>query len=84
MGLDTLAAAINEEPETLEDVYEPLDEAGLLKRTRGRVVTGQAYWLLGRSEGPAQTPSRALLGADRFPGTESGKLSMKTMREVCR
>ncbi|NLA11643.1 MAG: Holliday junction branch migration DNA helicase RuvB [Firmicutes bacterium] len=48
VGLDTLAASISEEPETLEDVYEPfLMKLGLLKRTpRGRVVTGEAYRLL--------------------------------------
>jgi len=41
VGLDTLAACISEEPETLEDVYEPyLMQLGLLKRTaRGRMVT---------------------------------------------
>jgi Holliday junction DNA helicase RuvB len=48
VGLDTLAASISEEPETLEDVYEPyLMKLGLLKRTpRGRVVTREAYRLL--------------------------------------
>ncbi len=45
VGLETLAASISEEPETLEDVYEPyLMKLGLLKRTpRGRAVTGEAY-----------------------------------------
>ncbi len=45
VGLDTLAASISEEPETLEDVYEPyLMKLGLLKRTpRGRMVTREAY-----------------------------------------
>lgn len=45
VGLDTLAACISEEPETLEDVYEPyLMQLGLLKRTaRGRMVTAEAY-----------------------------------------
>ena len=45
VGLDTLAACISEEPETLEDVYEPyLMQLGLLKRTaRGRMVTGEVY-----------------------------------------
>ena len=48
VGLDTLAASISEEPETLEDVYEPyLMKLGFLKRTpRGRVVTAEAYRLL--------------------------------------
>jgi Holliday junction DNA helicase RuvB len=45
VGLDTLATCISEEPETLEDVYEPyLMQLGFLKRTsRGRMVTGEAY-----------------------------------------
>ncbi len=49
VGLDTLAACISEEPETLEDVYEPyLMQLGLLKRTaRGRMATGEAYTYLG-------------------------------------
>lgn len=45
VGLDTLAASISEEPETLEDVYEPyLMQLGFLKRTsRGRVATHEVY-----------------------------------------
>lgn len=45
VGLDTLAAAIGEEKDTIEDAYEPyLIQAGLLKRTpRGRVATSLAY-----------------------------------------
>lgn len=45
VGLDTLAACISEEPETLEDVYEPyLMQLGFLKRTaRGRMVTHEVY-----------------------------------------
>ena len=41
VGLDTLAAALGEEPDTIEDVYEPyLLQLGFLQRTpRGRVVT---------------------------------------------
>ena len=48
-GLGTLAAAIGEETETLEDVYEPfLMQIGFLKRTpRGRVATHAAYRHLG-------------------------------------
>ena len=49
VGLSTLAATIGEEPETLEDVYEPfLLQQGLLHRTpRGRVATPGAYAHLG-------------------------------------
>ncbi len=45
VGLDTLAATINEESVTLEDVYEPyLMQMGFLTRTpRGRCVTRRAY-----------------------------------------
>ncbi|MCL2545994.1 MAG: Holliday junction branch migration DNA helicase RuvB [Oscillospiraceae bacterium] len=49
VGLDTLAATINEESVTIEDVYEPyLLQMGFLNRTpRGRVVTRKAYEHLG-------------------------------------
>ena len=49
VGLDTLAATINEEAVTLEDVYEPfLLQIGMLTRTpRGRCVTAKAYEHLG-------------------------------------
>jgi Holliday junction DNA helicase RuvB len=45
VGLDTLSAALSEERDTIEDVYEPyLLQQGYLKRTpRGRVATPQAY-----------------------------------------
>ena len=51
VGLDTLAATINEESVTLEDVYEPyLMQLGFLTRTpRGRCVTAKAYQHLGLS-----------------------------------
>ncbi|MCM1125134.1 MAG: Holliday junction branch migration DNA helicase RuvB [Lachnospiraceae bacterium] len=49
VGLDTLAAAIGEDPGTIEDVYEPyLLKNGLINRTpRGRVATEMAYHHLG-------------------------------------
>jgi len=49
VGVDTLSAAINEEVETIEDVYEPyLMQVGYLQRTpRGRIVTISAYRHLG-------------------------------------
>ena len=45
VGLDTLAASINEESETIEDVYEPyLLQLGYIQRTpRGRLVTSLGY-----------------------------------------
>jgi holliday junction DNA helicase RuvB len=49
VGIDTLAAALSEPRDTLEDVYEPfLLQQGFLARTaRGRVVTDRAYQHLG-------------------------------------
>lgn len=45
VGLSTLAIAVGEEPETVEDAYEPfLLQIGLLQRTpRGRMATDMAY-----------------------------------------
>lgn len=45
VGLETLAAAINEDAETIEDVYEPyLIQIGYIQRTaRGRVITNYGY-----------------------------------------
>ena len=45
LGLDTLAAAIGEDSNTIEDVYEPyLVKNGFINRTpRGRVATELAY-----------------------------------------
>lgn len=50
-GLQTLAVAIGEEPDTLEEVYEPyLIMEGFLERTpRGRKALLRAYTHLGRS-----------------------------------
>ena len=49
VGIDTLAAAISEETDTVMDVYEPyLIQLGFLQRTpRGRVATPGAYQHLG-------------------------------------
>jgi holliday junction DNA helicase RuvB len=49
VGLSTLAIAVGEEADTIEDVYEPyLLQCGLLQRTpRGRAATGRAYDHLG-------------------------------------
>jgi len=50
VGLKTLASAVGEETDTLEEVYEPyLMQIGFLKRTpRGRVATPRAFKHLGR------------------------------------
>jgi holliday junction DNA helicase RuvB len=51
VGLDTIAASIGEESQTIEDVYEPyLMQIGFLQRTpRGRIVAPAAYRHLGLS-----------------------------------
>jgi holliday junction DNA helicase RuvB len=61
VGLDTIAAAISEESDTIEDVYEPyMIQNGFLNRTpRGRVATLAAYEHFGRSVPAA--PQAALL-----------------------
>lgn len=59
VGVETIAAATQEEVETLESVYEPyLLQLGMLKRTpRGRMATPTAYKHLGREiPADAQTP----------------------------
>lgn len=45
VGLETLAISVGEEPDTIEEVYEPyLIQLGFIKRTpRGRMVTAAAY-----------------------------------------
>jgi Holliday junction DNA helicase RuvB len=57
VGLSTLAVAVGEETDTIEDVYEPyLIQIGFLKRTpRGRVATPSAFEHLG-----VQPPARPL------------------------
>lgn len=61
VGVSTLAAALHEEPDTLEDVCEPfLLELGFLQRTpRGRVATERAYRHLGLPgiAGPPSEPT---------------------------
>ncbi|MBN2369417.1 MAG: Holliday junction branch migration DNA helicase RuvB [Vicinamibacteria bacterium] len=55
VGVNTLAAAISEDPDAIEDIYEPyLLQIGFLDRTpRGRTATRRAYEHLGR-EAPRQ------------------------------
>ena len=49
VGVNTLAAALGEERDAIEDIYEPfLMQVGFLERTpRGRVVTRRAYAFFG-------------------------------------
>ncbi|TXG37475.1 Holliday junction branch migration DNA helicase RuvB [Seonamhaeicola maritimus] len=56
VGITTIATAVSESPETIEEVYEPfLIQQGFIMRTpRGREVTEFAYKHLGRVKGPIQ------------------------------
>ena len=60
VGVETLATAIGEEKDTIEDVYEPfLIQAGFLQRTpRGRVATARAYEHFGRDPGSVKGSSQ--------------------------
>jgi len=61
VGLSTLAAAVGEEQDTIEDVYEPyLLQRGFIERTpRGRAATRRAFAHLGLE--PVLPPQRSLL-----------------------
>ncbi len=63
VGLSTLAVAVGEEPDTIEDVYEPyLLQIGFLRRTpRGRVATAAAFVHVG-AEPPAGEAAPNLFG----------------------
>jgi Holliday junction DNA helicase RuvB len=56
VGITTLATAVSESAETIEEVYEPfLIQQGFIMRTpRGREVTEAAYKHLGKLKGPSQ------------------------------
>lgn len=64
VGVNTLAASVSEEPDAIEEVYEPfLIQIGFLNRTpRGRVATELAYRHLGR------TPTAGSASAPLFSG----------------
>ncbi len=62
VGLDTIAASISEEADTIMDVYEPyLLQLGFLERTpRGRLVTPRAYQHLGLPVSKEKPPQSTL------------------------
>jgi len=62
VGLDTIAASISEEADTIEGVYEPyLLQLGFLERTpRGRVATRLAYEHLGIAYKRGRSPQGSL------------------------
>ena len=61
VGLNTLASSVGEEPDTLEDVYEPfLLQLGFLERTpKGRQATPRAFAHLGLDEPGSASPPQA-------------------------
>jgi len=65
VGLSTLAVAVGEEQDTIEDVYEPyLLQEGLIKRTpRGRAATAAAYAHLGLPLPGTGEPPQAVVAA---------------------
>ncbi len=66
VGLSNLAVALGEEPDTLEEVYEPyLIQNGLLQRTaRGRMATPKAYRRFGYELPPGSGGEQGQLFAD--------------------
>ncbi len=62
VGLDTIAAAISEDADTISDIYEPyLLQLGFIGRTpRGRVATPRAYQHLGREYDRGTSPQQSL------------------------
>ncbi len=58
VGVNTIAASVSEEPDAIEEVYEPfLIQIGFLNRTpRGRIATELAYRHLGRTPAPGSAP----------------------------
>ncbi len=71
VGVNALAAAISEEPDAIEDIYEPyLLQHGFLDRTpRGRTATARAYEHLGLAAagGGGSAAEEALLKARTMP-----------------
>lgn len=69
VGINNIAVVVGEEPDTIEDVYEPyLIQAGFLKRTpRGRAVTSRTYnyFNLKVPQGNANGPQVDLFNEDK-------------------
>ena len=82
VGLSTLAAAVGEESDTIEDVYEPyLMQLGFLKRTpRGRVATPDGYQHLGH---PPATRPRCSSPARPHPGGAPPRSRRRTLSRSC-
>ncbi len=67
VGVDTLAAALSEQRDAIEEIIEPyLIQGGLLQRTpRGRMLTSHGYAYLGLEAPQAIAAQLVLLGGDR-------------------
>ncbi len=66
VGLNTIAVSVNEDPGTIEEVYEPfLIQQGFLQRTpRGREATDLAYKRFGRTRGRNLSEEKTLFEND--------------------
>jgi len=73
VGLETIAAAISEESDTIMDVYEPfLLQCGFLNRTpRGRIATAAAYRHLGLEPPRRADEAQPSLWAAEAPGEDA-------------
>ncbi len=62
VGLNTIAASIDEQPDTIEEVYEPyLIQLGFIDRTpRGRMATPSAFEYFGVQPGRGRSPQQSL------------------------
>lgn len=62
VGLNTIAASIDEQPDTIEEVYEPyLIQLGFIDRTpRGRMATQSAFEYFGVQPGRGRSPQQSL------------------------
>ena len=67
VGLTTIAASISEEPDAIEDIYEPfLMQIGFLDRTpRGRVATARAYHVF-RARRPRKGPTSVVTVSEKL------------------
>ena len=79
VGVNTVAVVVGEEPDTIEEVYEPfLIQAGFLKRTpRGREVTMKTYRYFG-----LKPPMATNLQQDIFEGSSDSKKAIDDTRRL--
>ena len=70
VGVETMAAALSEQRDVIEEVIEPyLIQQGFLQRTsRGRLVTSQTYGYFGLAPRPAPPGQYDLLASDEVAG----------------